>query len=227
MSRGVFVRYWVLFCISWACFGYASGNVLMRRDEFDDFDQYINDTLYINDTYIYVEDDCNGLFSCPATTLNSTDQEGNLYLGENFFSDYCKYVQELLDCAEERDIYNDPECVDQRKYLSMYTKKETNLCMNPIYPLLQNLRQCINSLNQKLDNFTKILRPLMTPIGQDFTTNKDLSNDSFCQTYNQILDETIEAFKGCPSNKVQWSSKNISIIRKNYYPVTTGSTPPF
>ncbi|XP_062567105.1 uncharacterized protein LOC134229380, partial [Saccostrea cucullata] len=94
-----------------------------------------------------------------------------MYLGENFFTDYCKYVQELVDCVEELDSFKVTECVDQTRFISMYKSKETSLCINPIYPLLKNLRQCMNSLNKKLGNYTETLHTLMVPPGQDFTAN--------------------------------------------------------
>ncbi|XP_062614775.1 uncharacterized protein LOC134276548 [Saccostrea cucullata] len=205
----------------------------MRRDDIDIYEEKRDDFEYINATYeyindTYIEDDCPGLNACFFAPPNSTDQEGNMYLGENFFTDYCKYVQELVDCVEELDSFKVTECVDQTRFISMYKSKETSLCINPIYPLLKNLRQCMNSLNKKLGNYTETLHTLMGPPGQDFTANdKNVSKESFCGTYNEILDETIDAFKRCPSNNIQWSEEKISILRKNYYPVILGRKIPF
>ncbi|XP_061195399.1 uncharacterized protein LOC133203643 [Saccostrea echinata] len=217
MHSGMFLRSLILFFISMTYFRPNMGNVLIRRDN--------DETEYTNFT-TYVENSCLEVFSCPKTSIDATDQEGNFFLRENFFTDYCKYTQELLDCAKELDIFNDTDCADQRKFLSIFTTTETSLCINPIYPLIQELRPCLNSIFMKLDNYSQILRPLMKPADHDFTTN-NLSKESFCTTYDQILDETVKEFRSCPLSSVQWTSQNIKLLRKNYYPIVTGKTPPF
>ncbi|XP_062602874.1 uncharacterized protein LOC134264609 [Saccostrea cucullata] len=208
-------------------------NVLIRRDDIDIYEEKPDDFEILNATYEYInatriEDGCPGFAACFSEPTNASDQEGNMYLGENFFTDYCKYVQELVDCVEELDILNNPGCGDRTVDLSMYKTEETSLCINPIYPLLKNLRQCMNSLNKKLDNYTETVLTLMGLPRHDLTeNNKNVSKESFCGTHSEILDETIDAFKRCPTSNIQWSEENIRILRKNYYPVILTRKMPF
>ncbi|XP_062601059.1 uncharacterized protein LOC134262708 [Saccostrea cucullata] len=215
MQCGTFVRSLFLIFTTTTYFQPTVGNVLMRRD--NDNSEYTNVTI--------VENSCLDIFSCPKTSLDNTDEDGNFFLGENFFTSYCKYTQELLDCAEERDIVNDPECADEINYLAVFSTPETSLCLNPMYPMMQELRPCLNSIYVKLDNYSQILRALMKPVGHDITT--DLSKESFCTTYDQILDATVEEFRRCPGSSFQWTPQNIKILRRNYYPIVTGKIPPF
>ncbi|XP_062577729.1 uncharacterized protein LOC134239577 [Saccostrea cucullata] len=95
-----------------------------------------------------------------------------------------------------------------------------------MYPMMQELRPCLNSIYVKLDNYSQILRPLMKSV-VDHKITTDVTKESFCTTYDQILDETVEEFRRCPGSNFQWTTQNIKILRKNYYPIVTGKIPPF
>ncbi|XP_055999664.1 uncharacterized protein LOC125655588 isoform X2 [Ostrea edulis] len=223
MSSGIRCSFLILTAIGNACFAYPiEGNLFSKRDDLEFANISTNFT---------VMDECERLYTCPKTSqyvffVGDPEKDEVLYR-KNYFTDVCRYVQELVDCGKELNIHDLPECTAERDFLTFYEETDTNFCKNPIFPLIQGLRQCYNKRYQQLEIYRKTLLNLTSSIENNRNTNDGLSENLFCKSYNQLLDQILEEFQKCPDVEFQWTNENIDIYRTNFYPALTGKPLPF
>ncbi|XP_062582943.1 uncharacterized protein LOC134244704 [Saccostrea cucullata] len=178
-----------------------------------------------NTSFEFTDSRCMRLYSCPKTppkvVFFGDREKGEAALRRNYFTDVCRYLRELIQCGNDLNIEALPECNDERNLLLIIAARETSMCKNPIFPLLQGLQQCMNSRYQQLDRYRKEVIALMESTRQN-PANNEMSKNLFCRSYSQLLDITLQQLESCNEIEFQWTSENIETFRHHFYPAIIG-----
>lgn len=175
------------------------------------------------------DDDCPlDVYFCPKTSPSvmtpGDPSQGQDLFRKDYFDDVCSYIPEFLKCAEDYHDNRSPVCEDRvRSVVKLLSLREMTLCKSPILPIAREIRPCLNRKVTTLTPFYDRVMDLI--ISSERNTTYRISKTNFCQSYREIIKDTITELKTCED--FQWSAKKEVKLRRFYYPALSWKRIPF